>query len=51
MVVMVLPSIARSGKMHERIATPSTCTVHAPHNAIPQPYLVPVMRQVIAQYP
>ena len=26
----------------ERIATPSICTVQAPHCAMPQPYLVPV---------
>src|SRR5829696_7737324 len=29
--------------MHERIGLPSRCTVHAPHNAMPQPNLVPVM--------
>src|SRR5215510_8068593 len=28
--------------MQERTALPSTCTVHAPHCAMPQPYLVPV---------
>src|SRR5258707_45471 len=27
---------------HERMATPSRCTVQAPHNPLPQPYLVPV---------
>src|SRR5436309_7777679 len=26
----------------ERTAAPSTCTVHAPHCAMPQPYFVPV---------
>src|SRR5205809_7205307 len=26
---------------HERTALPFTCTVHAPHSAIPHPYLVP----------
>src|SRR5437867_12831880 len=34
--------IAESGVWHERTDCPSTCTVHAPHSAIPQPYLVPV---------
>src|SRR5262245_32595150 len=29
--------------MQERTATPSTWTVQAPHNAIPQPNFVPVM--------
>src|SRR4029077_14171929 len=29
--------------MQERVATPSTCTVQAPHSAMPQPNLVPVM--------
>src|SRR4051812_45367682 len=28
--------------MHERTAAPSTCTVQAPHWAMPQPYFVPV---------
>src|SRR5579863_2569246 len=27
---------------HDRVGTPSICTVQAPHWAIPQPYLVPV---------
>jgi len=31
------------GVMQERVATPSTCTVQAPHSAIPQPNFVPVM--------
>src|SRR5262245_46133580 len=29
--------------MQERLATPSMCTVHAPHSAIPHPNFVPVM--------
>src|SRR5215831_8304524 len=29
--------------MHERVATPSMCTVQAPHWAMPQPNFVPVM--------
>ena len=28
---------------HERVATPPTCTVHAPQAPIPQPYFVPVI--------
>ena len=42
MVVIFLPSTALTGTEHERMATPSTCTVQAPHCATPQPYLVPV---------
>src|SRR2546430_9685105 len=42
MVVIFLPSTALMGSEHERIALPSTCTVHAPHCAMPQPYFVPV---------
>ncbi len=30
------------GMLQERVATPSMCTVQAPHWAMPQPYLVPV---------
>jgi len=41
-VVIFLPTIDETGAMHERVATPSTCTVQAPHWAMPQPYLVPV---------
>src|SRR5437660_10992635 len=29
--------------MQERVAAPSMCTVQAPHSAMPQPNLVPVM--------
>ena len=42
MVVIFLPTTAATGITQERTATPSTCTVQAPHWAIPQPYLVPV---------
>src|SRR2546427_12924057 len=42
MVVIFLPSAAATGSTQERTAAPSTCTVHAPHCAMPQPYLVPV---------
>src|SRR5206468_734386 len=37
-----LPATALVGVTHERTALPSTCTVQAPHWAIPQPNLVPV---------
>src|SRR5262245_32660668 len=42
MVVIGLPTAAATGITHERTALPSTCTVQAPHCAIPHPYLVPV---------
>ena len=42
MVVIARPATADTGVVHERSGWPSTCTVHAPHIAIPQPYLVPV---------
>jgi hypothetical protein len=32
---------AETGVAQARVATPSTCTVQAPHCAMPQPYLVP----------
>jgi len=43
MVVILAAPRAPIGVWHERIATPSACTVQAPHWAMPQPYLVPVM--------
>src|ERR1700730_7208982 len=46
MVVICLPATALTGIEQERIATPSTWTVQAPHCAMPQPYLVPVMPMV-----
>lgn len=42
MVVIFLVSTKPTGDKHERIATPSRCTVQAPHNPLPHPYLVPV---------
>src|SRR5689334_16365860 len=42
MVVIFLPTAALTGNEHERIGWPSMWTVHAPHWATPQPYLVPV---------
>src|SRR5262249_29792493 len=42
MVVTLRPATADAGVTHERTAVPSMCTVHAPHTAMPHPYLVPV---------
>src|SRR5262245_452682 len=42
MVTTVLPSTAEAWVWHARTATPSRCTVQAPHRPAPQPYLVPV---------
>src|SRR5437773_10498326 len=42
MVVTRLPATAATGSTQVRVATPSRCTVQAPHWAIPQPNLVPV---------
>ena len=41
MVVICLPTTAEIGITQDRVATPSTKTVHAPHAAMPQPNLVP----------
>src|ERR1700720_5029882 len=43
MVVICLPATVLTGIEQERVATPSIWTVQAPHCAMPQPYLVPVM--------
>src|SRR3546814_10276689 len=42
MVVTALPATSPTAVTQERVATPSTCTVQAPHIAMPQPNLVPV---------
>src|SRR3989442_11320324 len=42
MGVIRLPTATLTGVTQERTALPSRCTVHAPHSATPQPYLVPV---------
>src|SRR5580693_1254260 len=42
MVVILAPATAATGVMQERVARPSTCTVHAPQNPIPHPNFVPV---------
>ncbi|CAG9231666.1 hypothetical protein PSP6_590065 [Paraburkholderia tropica] len=41
-MVILRPSSAATGSTHERTATPSRCTVQAPHCAMPQPNFVPV---------
>src|SRR6266704_2263292 len=41
-VVISFPAARVTGATHERTAWPSIWTVHAPHCAMPQPYLVPV---------
>src|SRR5207247_2572961 len=42
MVVIFLPAASPTIMEQERAASPSICTVQAPHSARPQPYLVPV---------
>src|SRR5215475_3170209 len=39
---MRLPVTEETGVTQERIGWPSTCTVQAPHSAMPQPNFVPV---------
>src|SRR2546421_661280 len=41
-VVIARSPIAPTGSWQERTGAPATCTVHAPHCAIPHPNLVPV---------
>src|SRR4051794_15938843 len=43
MVVTALSPMLSMVVIQERIASPSTCTVQAPHSAAPHPNLVPVM--------
>src|SRR5258708_21771855 len=42
MVVTLCPAARDTGATHERTASPSRCTVQAPHCAMPHPYFVPV---------
>src|SRR5215813_13631701 len=46
MVVTFLPDTLEIGVMHDRVASPLMCTVHAPHSAMPHPNFVPVMFSV-----
>jgi hypothetical protein len=43
MVVMALPTTVDTDVEQARTGSPSTCTVQAPHSAMPQPNFVPVM--------
>ena len=43
MVVIAEPPTLSIVVTHDRVATPSMCTVQAPHSAAPQPNFVPVM--------
>src|SRR6266581_9739210 len=43
---MFLPATCETGVVQERVAAPSTCTVHAPHSPAPQPNFVPVSWRV-----
>src|SRR5437764_9185066 len=43
MVVTFLPAACLTAVWQERTATPSRCTVQAPHRPAPQPNLVPVI--------
>ena len=40
-----------TGVMHERAGFPSTCTVQAPHSAMPQPNFVPGHAEHVAHHP
>jgi hypothetical protein len=42
MVVIFFPEAAETGNEHDLTGAPSMSTVHEPHCATPQPYLVPV---------
>src|SRR5262245_13486970 len=42
MVVTFFPATLDTGVTHDRVASPSTCTVHMPQTDMPQPYLVPL---------
>src|SRR5579885_2330729 len=50
MVVTDLPAKVFIVVMQARAAFPSTWTVHAPHWAMPQPYLVPVRSMTSRRY-
>ena len=41
--VRALRATVAARRWHDRIAVPLTCTVHAPHCAMPQPNFVPFM--------
>src|SRR5579862_952198 len=41
-VIFLAPAAAETGRVQDRMATPSKWTVHAPHRDIPQPNFVPL---------
>ena len=41
-VVTDFPATELTGVTHDRMGVPSTCTVQAPHSAMPHPYFVPI---------
>jgi hypothetical protein len=47
MVVTLREPIVPTGVWQDRTASPSRCTVHAPHMPMPQPYFVPVKPSVL----
>ena len=51
MVVIFLPTASFAEVWQERTATPSRCTVQAPHRPAPQPNLVPVICKMLADDP
>ena len=51
MVVIFFPATVETGVTQERAASPSMCTVQAPHRAMPQPNFVPVMLRVSRRHP
>src|SRR2546425_13364589 len=42
MVVIRFPATLDTDVTHDRVASPSTCTVHMPQTDMPHPYLVPL---------
>src|SRR5208337_3712213 len=49
-VVISAPPTSFMGVVQERMAAPFWCTVHAPHNAMPQPNFVPVSSATSRKY-
>ena len=51
MVVTVFPATVETCVVQDRVGWPLIWTVQAPHSAMPQPNLVPVMPRAVAQDP
>jgi len=49
--VIRFPATLDTGVTHDRVASPSTCTVHMPQTDMPQPYLVPLRLKDVADDP